>query len=114
MQQSETMSLQNITISADNYNTSSILWSFWPIAEIFESHGRKTGRDREGSVKIEKFYRESELLRGSSDVQDTILQVTMLMGFRAIKMFSRYIGQKKYTELQGMLYDGALLLFSHV
>ena len=36
------------------------------------------------------------------------------MGFRAtITMFSRYIGQKKYTELQGMLYDGALLLFSH-
>jgi len=28
-------------------------------------------------------------------------------------LYFRYIGQKKYTELQGMLYDGALLLFSH-
>ena len=36
-----------------------------------------------------------------------------LVGHKAITMFSRYIGQKKYTELQGMLYDGALLLFSH-
>ena len=25
----------------------------------------------------------------------------------------RYIGQKKYEELQGMLFDGAVLLFSH-
>ena len=35
------------------------------------------------------------------------------MVFIALIMLSRYIGQKKYTELQGMLYDGALLLFSH-
>ena len=39
--------------------------------------------------------------------------MTLLTGFGALIMFSRYIGQKKYTELQGMLYDGALLLFSH-
>ena len=28
-------------------------------------------------------------------------------------LYSRYIGMKKYTELQEMLYDGSLLLFSH-
>ena len=26
---------------------------------------------------------------------------------------ARYIGQKKYEELQSMLYDGAVLLFTH-
>jgi len=28
-------------------------------------------------------------------------------------LYFRYLGQKKYTELQSMLYDGAVLLFSH-
>jgi len=28
-------------------------------------------------------------------------------------LYFRYLGQKKYVELQGMLYDGAVLLFSH-
>ena len=28
-------------------------------------------------------------------------------------MVLRYIGQKKYEELQSMLYDGAVLLFTH-
>ena len=28
-------------------------------------------------------------------------------------LYFRYLGQKKYTELQSLLYDGAVLLFSH-
>ena len=27
--------------------------------------------------------------------------------------FTRYVSQKKFSELEGMLFDGALLLFSH-
>ena len=27
--------------------------------------------------------------------------------------FSRYVSQKKFSELEGMLFDGAILLFSH-
>ena len=30
-----------------------------------------------------------------------------------IETMLRYIGQKKYEELQSMLFDGAVLLFSH-
>ena len=28
-------------------------------------------------------------------------------------LFSRYVSQKKFSELEGMLFDGAILLFSH-
>ena len=28
-------------------------------------------------------------------------------------LFFRYLGQKKYTDLEGLLYDGAVLLFEH-
>lgn len=28
-------------------------------------------------------------------------------------LYFRYVGQKKYDEIEGMLYDGAVLLFSH-
>ena len=37
-------------------------------------------------------------------------------GYKGILKYvvlSRYIGQKKYVELQSMLFDGAVLLFSH-
>ena len=64
------------------------------------------------SIDNENYYEAHQMYRTLYFRSVSVCYVQVEMKIKIV-LLTRYIGQKKYVELQSMLYDGAVLLFSH-